>query len=91
MSEAASSTVQTRPAAAQPQGQPQADIPTLTRQLENNVKRMLNDTKLPNAVKDQMEIGVRDIASDLKTLGMTDAQIEAIIDRAVKDRTTFKR
>jgi hypothetical protein len=88
MREAAESTVQTRPAAAPAPAQP-ADVPTLTRQLENVVKRLLNDTRLPTPVKEQMEVGVRDISSDLKTLGLTDAQIEAIIDRASKDRVTF--
>jgi hypothetical protein len=89
--EAAVGAIQTRPLSARPEAQPPADIPTLTRQLENVVKRVLNDTRLTPALREQLEIGVGNISSDLKALGVTNEQIEEIIDRAGKDKTTFKR
>jgi hypothetical protein len=70
-----------------------ADVTAKTQQLETVVKRLLNDRIVQSSagLKEALEAGVRDIASELLALGLTREQVQAIIARASEDRSTFKR
>jgi hypothetical protein len=43
------------------------------------------------SMKTELETGVGEISQELRNLGLTQDQIDAIIMRASKDRTTFKK
>jgi hypothetical protein len=70
-----------------------ADIARKTQQLETVIKRLLNDRLVQKnaSMKTELETGVGEISQELRNLGLTQDQIDAIIMRASKDRTTFKK